>query len=579
MRVLLLHPDDWSHPGPWAAQPWDLVVYLGRSPFVPQEPAFRCPMIHLDSYGQGLADARLVRDFLRAGRGHLIDREGIDWWELTSVAIVQQVFAVLQLQRVAAEMHPSSELWCTRPDWSAAVLASLLRVPVRNFRADRWTRTAARAQHYAQVLRRFSPAQIRQIFFDKYDAGYRWRSRFSAKPERCSSPVVLIPSAYANVSRMAASYAALIPDQRFLLVATRRSGHEFSPTANIEVRDLASYAQGEPQASELASVMQDWAKLKSHLHSSKALRLLSETGALDQFSGFFQWGLFVRDAWLQVLEREPVCGVLCGDDSNFYTRLPVWLAAKRNLPTVDFHHGALDGFYLFKDLSCDLYLAKSEMERDYLLRVCELPADKVVLAPPSNMQRVSSSQGAREGRSIVLFSEPYEIGGMRAEDVYRELLPNLWLLARRSERRLVIKLHPFESRVQRRRILQGLLPAEAARHVEWIEGPLTPELLHRTWFGITIESTTAIDCTQNDVCCFLCRWLTLSPFGYAEQYARYGMAESLQSAEQISEIPDRLSQFHNRRSAANDSATPDPAQLRQWLTSSRQESLQARSAS
>jgi hypothetical protein len=578
MRVLLLQPEDFLHSGPWSAQAWDLIVNLGRSPLSLEQTYDSARVLHANTYNQGLSDARIVREILHTGRGRLIDSEGIDWWELTSIAVVQQAFAVLQLQRLAGEIPSAAELWSTRPDWTTGVLADLLHTSVRTFRSGRWTRTTSATRHYLQVLHHFSPSQIKQIFFDKYDAGYRWRSRFSGKPSPCSERVLLVPSAYANVSRMAASYAGSLPNLHFLFVATRQSAHEFLPPENVELRDLAAYAQLLPEHSELALLMGAWTKLESDLHASEPLRLLSAAGILDQIPAFLQSGLCVRNAWRQVLESEPVCSVFCGDDSNFFTRLPVLLAAKRNIPTVDFHHGALDGLYLFKDLPSDLYLAKSEMERDYLVRLCELPSDKVVIGPPLVRPKISSGSKNLDRGSIVLFSEPYENSGMRGEDVYREMLRPLWLLARHHDRELVIKLHPFESRVQRRRMAKRVLPPEAMRHVKWIQGPLTSGLLERTWFGITIESTTAIECAQNGVCCFLCRWLTLAPYGYAEQYARFAMGESLESPQQISEIPARVEEFHKRR-RATPAETTDPSHLLQWLTCGCRETVQARSAS
>ena len=78
--------------------------------------------------------------------------------------------------------------------------------------------------------------------------------------------------------------------------------------------------------------------------------------------------------------------VMCGDDSNPSTRLPVMLGRQQSIPTLDFHHGAMDGRFILKQLSSDLYLAKGEMERDYLLKICGLPADRV--SPGS--RRISS---------------------------------------------------------------------------------------------------------------------------------------------------------------------------------------------
>lgn len=578
MRVLLLQPDDFLDSGPWSAQTWDLIVNLGRSPLSHLgETQTSSRVLHLDDHSQGFSDAYLVRHLLHAGRGQVFDAQGIDCWELTSVAIVQQVFKVVQLQRLAAEIPPTVELWSTRPDWTNIVLADLVRTSVKCFQDGTWIRAKSAAQHYVQVFRHFSASQIKQIFFDKYDAGYRWRSHFSKKRSPRAERVVLVPSAYTNVSRVAALYAAMVPDLHFFLVATRQSAREFLLPENMEVCDLAAYARVQPKNSELASLREAWTKLRSHLEAWEPLRLLSAAGILDRIPALLRYLPFVRNAWREVLDCEPVCSVLCGDDSNYFTRLPVLLAAKRNIPTIDFHHGALDGFYLFKELPSDLYLAKSEMERDYLLRSCGVPSTKVVIAPPVAGPNSSSASKTRDPRCIVLFSEPYETSGMHAEEVYRELLPPLWLLAQRNRRELVVKLHPFESRAHRIQVARRILSDETVRNIRWVQGPLTSELLDRAWFGVTVESTTAIECTKNGVCCFLCRWLKLSPYGYAEQYARFGLGESLENLQQINEIPDRVERFHNRCHAQPAGGT-DPSQLLQWLTSGCRENERATSS-
>jgi len=89
-------------------------------------------------------------------------------------------------------------------------------------------------------------------------------------------------------------------------------------------------------------------------------------------------------------------------------------------------------------------------------------------------------------------------------------------------------------------------------------------LMSQAWFGITVESTTVIDCLQHGVPCFLCGWLTLSPFEYAQQYARFGVGEVLQSVEQVVGIPAGLAAWQNRAGQASMAA--DPVQLQRWLT-------------
>ena len=492
---------------------------------------------------------------------------------------VPDALNMLALQRVAEEIPRGAELWSTRSGWRASAVAGALRRPVHSFAGGRLARMAARTGHYAGLFRRFSAAQLREIVLDKYDSSYRLRSRFAAKNQTCPDPVVLLPSAYSNVSRMAADFARLLPQQPFLMVATRRSAKQFTPPSNVQVRDLAAYAEGDFPRAEISSLVERWTKLKAEFSQSPELRALLQAGVLDSVRGWLRDGLCARNAWMELLQREPVCGVLCGDDSNRFTRLPVLLAAKSKIPTVDFHHGAFDGGYLFKELPCDVYIAKSEMERDYLLRVCHLPDEKVLAAPAATRVSMAARRDGSYGRSLILFSEPYEAKDMRASEVYGELLPRLLRVARQAGRGLIIKLHPFASRAQRRKLVRDILGKEDAGRVTVLDGPLSGELVAQAWCGITVESTTVMDCWQSGVCCFLCGWLTFSPFAYLQQYARFGVGEVLEDLGQIAEIPARVASFYDRPSPPPMFTTAaDPNLLRQWLTSRVPEPFGARSA-
>ena len=581
MRVLLIHPEDSPRRGPWSQQRWDLVVDLGKSsPYSERawSAQFGCPVLSADSFRRGVADAQLVRQMFAEGRGRLLDEEGIDWWDITSLLLAPEALNILAFTRVTSELKNAPDLWCTRPGWPANAVAILRGSTLRSFGAGRLTSMATGIGHYAGLMRRFSVAQIKEIFLDKYDSGYRWRARFAARPQRSSGQVVLLPSAYSNVSRMAADYARMLPRQNFLMVATRQSAKQFTPPENVRIEDLAAYARPGFPTSEIGSLTAQWAKLRADLCASAEFRVLSQAGVLDAIAVWIRDGISARDAWRQVLEREPVCGVLCGDDSNLFTRLPVLLAARRKIPTVDFHHGAFDGRYLLKDLPCDVYLAKNPMERDYLLRVCGLPAGKVVIAAPAEARiseahipepqvSAASQRDESEQRSLVLFSEPYEAGGMRAEEFYRELLPELLRVARENKRGFIIKLHPFESRTQREGLVREIL-GDDVNFVTVVDGPLTTGLIAQAWCGVTIESTTVMDCRQNGVCCFLCRWLALSPYEYAQQYARFDVGEVLETVEQVKEIPARLREFHRRPSPTGTlPTTADPELLQRWLTS------------
>ena len=526
-------------------------------------------MLRADSFRRGVDDLRAIRQLFSAGRSRLLDSEGIDWWDLTSLVVVPQAEDALILRRLAAEITPAAELWATRSSWPCNAWEVLLQRPVRTFSGNPLARSAASVTHYARLFRRFPPRQIKQIFLDKYDSGYRWRSRFAPANKPLAQSVVLLPSAYENVSRMAAAYARLLPDRTFLLVATRESAKKFVTPQNVQVRDLAIYAKHTSPAGEIASILLKWEALKTELRSlAREFEVLLQAGVFDPLPQWFRDCLCARDAWREVIEREPVSGVLCGDDSNIYTRLPVLLAAKRKIPTVDFHHGALDGRYLLKDLPSDAYLVKTGMERDYLTRICGLARERLVDGAPLPLSaQPGESQPQDAAGPAIFFSEAYENGGLRAEEVYREILPALCRVAIEAGRRVILKLHPFESVAERKRLVRSLLSAKEHKLVTIIAGPSSVRLLAQAWFGITIESTTVLECLSSGVPCFLCGWLSLSSYGYREQYARFGIGEMLRSAEEIAEIPSRIASLRSlprKQQGFGKVATPE--ELRRLLT-------------
>jgi hypothetical protein len=570
MRVLLLHPEDFPQRGPWSAQRWDLIVDLGRcsaSSAAAWEKATHARVLRADSFRKGVEDIKQVKKLFSLGMGRLLDEQGIDWWELTSQIIAWETEAVLVFRRMISEIDGTAEIWATRSGWATSAISALLKRPLQSFSQERSARLSTRVRHYGALLRRFSAAQIKEIFLDKYDSDYKWRSRFASPTVPLPEPSILLPTAYGNVSRMAAAYARLLPEQSFLLIATRQSGRLSNLPPNVQTRDLAAYAGGDEPIRETAEILEEWTKLKADLCAIPEFALLSRASMFDTFPGWFQSGLRARNAWRKVLEREPVCGVLCGDDSNLYTRLPVILAARRGMRTVDFHHGALDGRYLLKDLPCDAYLAKNEMERDYLLRVCGLSPEKVVLgAPAPAPSDPPPSGGPPDLARVVLFSEPYENFGMRVEEVYGELLPPLCRLARESGRGVVLKLHPFESLSQRTSMVRNLLPEEDFKRITVVDGPLSQQLLSNTWFGVTVESTTVLDCFARGIPCFVCGWLTTLPFGYVQQYERFGVAQILRSAKELDGIPGVLAGLCNSSPPAESFyKTAEPELLRRLL--------------
>jgi hypothetical protein len=546
LKILLVHPEDSPCAGPWAGEKWDLVVDLGKASAFTRaawQERLDCSILQVDKLRRGTQDFDSIRQIQHAGHNHIVDELGLDWWDLISVFIYTALEEAVLLGRLTPQLDAAAELYATRLGWPASGVAFLLKRPLRTLPG---ASHSSQFHHYRDVLRRFSLGQLAEIFLDKYDPRYRWRAPFAARRGSLrgpQGPFVLLPSAYTNVSRMALAYATMLPEQAFLLVATRRSGTHFDAAPNVVCSSLAAYASGpEPQA-EYLEILGKWRNLEQSLALSPELDLLIRAGLLETFPNHFRDGLAIRNAWRNVLSQEQVVAVMCGDDSNPYTRLPVLLARQQGIPTLDFHHGALDGRFLIKELSSDLYLAKGEMERDYLLRICGLPAERVVVAGPARLPTIPPQERRNgEGSMILFFSEPYESAGWRAEEIYRELLPPLVRVAHDFGRRLVLKLHPFESRHERMTLLAKVLPPAEAARVEVVEGPFTPQLVRQAWFALTVESTTVIDCSLLNVPCFLCEWLNSSPFGYTCQYARFGVGRVLKSPEQLNELPRLLTE-------------------------------------
>ena len=287
------------------------------------------------------------------------------------------------------------------------------------------------AQHYRNVFAQLDPAQISQVVQDKFDREHRMRRRLARGRRTPGKPVVLLPSAYVNVSRTAVSYAALLPSESFLLVYARNSARLKTVPSNVYTASLDSYFVPADR-DEAAALARSWELLKTRLIAgAEEYSAANATGVLDRIPGLMRWGIAVRDAWNQVFESETVAGCLCCDDSNPYTRLPLMLAGNRGLPTLACHHGAMDSKMAIKAPYADIYLAKGEIERDYLLRSCGVPAEKVVLGGQGMPSRPAAAKAAPPLSQpwLVFFTEPYQAGGWRTEEVYRDLLPKLWALS------------------------------------------------------------------------------------------------------------------------------------------------------
>jgi hypothetical protein len=104
-------------------------------------------------------------------------------------------------------------------------------------------------------------------------------------------------------------------------------------------------------------------------------------------------------------------------------------------------------------------------------------------------------------------------------------------------------LHPAESERERSSLVNRILSQRQKSCARIVSGPLTEELLAKTWIGVTIHSTVAMECAIRGIPCFLCRWLESWPYAYAEQFIRFGVGIGLNHPSEINSIPDRLPHF------------------------------------
>lgn len=545
MKILLLHPEDEPEKGPWSSLRWGRIVDIGvagKIAYSRWEERFRCPIDSLNSLRQGFSDFRRIRDLLTRGCGHLVDRHGLDWWEILSMLLSDDLDPLFLLERLRQTISPDDEVYLSRPCLHADILSILLPRRPHIFSSGREGQRRGIA-HYLRVSNRLSAPQIIDVFWDKFDAGYQLRGRFSRRKNRLSSSVVLLPSAYVNVSRTAIAYANLLPEQNFLLVSTRNSGSIRDLPSNVAATGLSSYASLANRSGDIEDLEHKYLALWRELIVVPEFQILERLGSMKAFTRRFRQALEIRDAWLNVLDREPVEAVFSADDSNPYTRIPVLLARERQLPTLACHHGALDGQNIYKRTHAGVVLAKGEMEKDYLVRNCKVPAEVVEIGAPA-ISSSTNSGDRRKSRSspkhILFISEPSEVTGGRSQEIYSDILPALADLAMKNDRKLIVKLHPAESKSERAKIIDHLLSREQKQIVQIVDGPLTEGLLGEAWFGITILSTVATECAMRGIPCFLCRWLEFSFYGYVEQFIRFGAGIELNQPDDIAKIPRYL---------------------------------------
>jgi hypothetical protein len=570
MKILLVHPEDSLELGTWASTHWDLAIDLGwsgRQAYTHQSKRLGFRITSIFEILDHQEHRRRIRELLSLGLGRLVDSDANDWWETLSVFWYPHLEQLMRLAALADQIPEHAEIFSTRDGPAVQALTILVNREIKTFSAYKKSGREGLVRRYSKAAFALRPAQIAEIAFDKWDTDYRLRRLFSPAPKPSSMPVILLPSSYGNVSRAQIAYARMLPDRHFLLVVTRRSGRLPNLPANVEVRTLASYAPRFLRATdaEHAQLLTQWHALQADwTASSSVLRLAERLHVFDGFAKILKNGLRIRDAWREVLAREPITTVFSADEYNPFTRIPSLLAQRRRLRTVFCDHGALNMNFGIRRAVSDTYLMQSEMARNYSVEWSGLSPEKIVMGGPSQ-NHDAPVPAAKETETkkdwIVFYSEPYELGSARTQAFFAELLPELCALASRTNRKVILKLHPFESLRLRRSFIKKALPEEQRILIELRAGPMTEDLFARAWCSLTVQSSVAVESTLNRVPCFLCRWFDASWYDYGKQYVKYGAGYPLDSPLHIREIPELIERFPITEAALQNLYTPISARL------------------
>ena len=549
MKMLLVHPDDSAEVGPWAETTWDLIADLGWSgshAYAQQKQRLGFSIISIYELLDHDTHRDRLRDLLAVGLNQLVDSESIDWWEVFSSCLYDSLGQLLMLSALAERIPEQAEIFTTRANGATRTLSILLQREIQSLSKDRRASIRTRTRTFLKKLAVLRPSQVFEIAFDKWDADYQFRRHVSRRPSNSSEPVVLLPSAYENVSRIQIEYAQMLPHRRFLLVVTRLSGRRVKLPPNVVLRSLAAYAPSVSAATEVErkELLAKWEQLKSRRFvPNRLLGAGVQQHMFDLFERILKNGLRVRDAWRAVITKESITTVLSGDENNEFTRLPIILAKARNLQTVSCNHGALNMTLGLRKQCSELYLASGDMARDYMVQWCGLSAGRVVMGAPQNGSSLALQERQRRQDWIVFFSSPYEISSARTQVFYSEILPELCALASHTNRRVVVKLHPFESLRKRKAMIDRAVTAVHKEVIEMRQGPMSSDVLERAWFTVTVNSSVAVESTINGVPCFLCAWFDGDWSDYGKQLAKYSAGHPLNSPLEIRRVPELLDQL------------------------------------
>src|ERR1700690_1247886 len=267
MRVFLLHPED-DFSGRLKNQRWDWIVDLGRAPksfYDEWSATLGCRVCSIYDFALEIEDAQVWRDLFALGMGQGVDRFGVDWGDVAGLSLQPELQDIRLAARLAEKLGRDCTLTASRPSLLAKALQLRLEAPLQVLQSGIDARFRNRISRYRIAVRNLSYGQMRQVAHDKLDPHYRWRRNFVPRVAPSSQPVVLLPSAYSNVTRTALSYARLLPERQFLLVWARESGAISEVPGNVQAAPLAALADKRTGKEELRELENSWMQLEQLL--------------------------------------------------------------------------------------------------------------------------------------------------------------------------------------------------------------------------------------------------------------------------------------------------------------------------
>ena len=181
MQVFLLHPGDNFH-GSWTRRHWDSVIDLGRAPksfYDEQSAALGCPVFSIFDLAVEVEDLRIWRHLLAPGMGRVVDRFGIDWWDVISLLLQPELQDVRLALRLAEKLHGCRTLVVSRPSLMAEALRVQLGISLQVLHGGLRKRLARSVLRRGSAVANLTFEQLRQVVYDKYDPHYRWRRKLA----------------------------------------------------------------------------------------------------------------------------------------------------------------------------------------------------------------------------------------------------------------------------------------------------------------------------------------------------------------------------------------------------------------